>query len=283
MYIHINGKIMKAGEARLSPFEHGFMYGLGLFETFRVYENHPFLLDDHFRRLEEGLAMMNIRWTYERSSVEEEINLLLNANNLQNAYVRYNISAGEQDLGLTTSQYHNPTKIIYMKPLTPPVSSLTKKGVILSTSRNTPEADIRLKSHHYFNSILGKRELGDHPDEEGIFLTREGYIAEGVVSNIFWLKQGTLYTPSVDTGILNGITRQFVMTLARKLGYYIRTGRFSLDHLLSADAAFVTNSIQEIVPLSEIDERKFKKSEDITRLKAHYASFREKLWSRQEI
>ncbi|RSL29322.1 4-amino-4-deoxychorismate lyase [Salibacterium salarium] len=288
MYVYINGDIQEAGDARLSVFEHGFMYGLGLFETFRINEGHPFLLDDHFRRMEKGLQWMNIVWEYNRENVLSQLQMLLKANNWNNAYVRYNISAGEDKLGLSTEPYRSPTILIYMKPM-PKLQgkqAAAKSGTVVTIPRNTPETAVRLKSHHYLNNVLGKRETGNDPETEGIFLTADGYLAEGVVSNVFWIKGSVLYTPSLETGILDGVTRAFVIQLAKKHGMYVREGRFYPAHLYEADEVFVTNSIQEIVRLTAVDDYSWsdkKETSAIDLFQQEYAEYRRALWRAEEI
>ncbi|SDI12777.1 4-amino-4-deoxychorismate lyase [Alteribacillus persepolensis] len=286
MYIYINGDIKEAGSARLSVFEHGFMYGLGLFETFRIYNGHPFLLDDHFFRLERGLSVMGIDWVYHRENVQQQLNELLAANKLKHAYVRYNVSAGEGELGLTTAPYKNSNTIIYMKPLPDPATSLeqAKNGKLLTVRRNSPESEERLKSHHYLNNILGKRETGADQSVEGLYLNEKGYLTEGVVSNLFWVKGTTIYTPAVETGILNGITRAFIINLAKKLSFYVREGQFKIKMLYDADEAFVTNSIQEIVRLNAVDDHYFTAGHSVVdKLQQEYKRYREQLWSISEM
>ncbi|MGX1983844.1 4-amino-4-deoxychorismate lyase [Thermolongibacillus altinsuensis] len=284
MFVYVNGKIVKKEEARISPFDHGFMYGLGLFETFRVYDGHPFLLDDHLERLNEGVRMLNIHLTLTREQVVNIIHELLKANQLRNAYVRFNVSAGLGDVGLQTDAYTNPTIIVYMKDL-PRSASLEKACKILNTRRNSPEGEIRLKSHHYLNNILGKREIGQDPQVEGIFLTRDGFVAEGIVSNVFWVKQNTVYTPSIETGILNGITRQFVLKMLSSLGIPYKEGFYSLEDLQTAAEIFLTNSIQEIVPVRQLEERMYPGVEGAltSLLKEKYEQFTHVLWTRYEL
>ncbi|MDQ0300983.1 4-amino-4-deoxychorismate lyase [Salibacterium salarium] len=283
MYVYINGNIQEAGNARLSIFEHGFMYGLGLFETFRVYDGHPFLLDEHFKRMENGLKWMNIVWEYDRNHVLAQVQMLLEANGWNNAYVRYNISAGEDNLGLSTEPYHSPTILIYMKPMPEAKAKLEaeKKGIFLTIPRNTPESAVRLKSHHYLNNVLGKREIGNDSEKEGIFLTADGYIAEGIVSNLFWIKGSTLYTPSLETGILNGVTRSFVIELAEKHGMDVREDHFTPAHLYEAEEVFVTNSIQEIVRLTAVNEHFWNRKKNpsmIDVFQQEYARYRHTLF-----
>lgn len=283
MYIYLNGQIVSGEEAKISVFDHGFMYGLGLFETFRVYQGHPFLLDDHLQRLRTSLEELRINWAMTNDQVYEILNELLVKNNLQDAYIRLNVSAGNEGLGLMTEPYHQPTTIIYIKAL-PPMDP-EKKGVILQTIRNTPEGSERLKSHHYLNNILGKREIGRAVDREGIFLTKEGYIAEGVVSNIFWVKHGIVYTPSTQTGILNGITRKFILKLLKLNGIPYEEGFYNLEELLTSEEVFVTNSIQEIVSLTQVNDTMFpgKKGKIVNLLISDYNKWTRTLLSITEL
>ncbi|MFD1736925.1 aminodeoxychorismate lyase [Bacillus salitolerans] len=279
MYIHLNGQIVEEKEASLSVFDHGFMYGLGLFETFRVYQGHPFLLHDHLDRLRSGLNELNIRWEFSNQQILSFVQKLLEVNGLEDAYVRLNVSAGVGGIGLMTDVYEEPTTIIYIKPIPSMLDS--KKGVILNIPRNTPEGSYRLKSHHYLNNILAKRELGPDPSLEGVFLTADGKVAEGIVSNIFWVCDNILYTPSVDTGILNGITRQFIIKLLKANGVSIVEGKYDLNNLYNSTEVFVTNSIQEIVPISGIGNLLFKgKNGEITqKLQREYNNMKRLLFT----
>ncbi|WP_044895818.1 aminodeoxychorismate lyase [Bacillus alveayuensis] len=284
MYVYVNGSIVKKEEARISPFDHGFMYGIGLFETFRTYDGHPFLLDDHLERLNDSLQEINIKLQLNRAEIVEIIDQLLEANKLKDAYIRLNVSAGIGDLGLQTNEYEEPTIIVYMKPV-PHAASDEKVCTILQTRRNSPEGEKRLKSHHYLNNIFGKREIGNNPNIEGIFLTEAGFIAEGIVSNIFWRKNNIVYTPSLETGILNGITRQFVLTLLSALGIKYEEGLYKLNELEQADEIFLTNSIQEIVPVRQLNDWLYPGVEGSLSkmLKHQYQRFTTSLWTRYEL
>lgn len=285
MYIYLNGKIIPQEEAVVSVFDHGFMYGVGLFETLRVYEGHPFLLEDHLERLNEGLKEMNIEKSFGREEAVSIIKALLSKNKIENAYIRWNISAGSGMIGLQTEPYKQPNTIVYIKPLPKAAGMVEKTGKIVAISRNTPEGAFRLKSHHFFNNILAKREIGPEMTMEGIFLTKEGYIAEGITSNLFWIIDGELYTPSLQTGILNGITRQFILKLAQDKGIVIKEGMFSLDILEHAQEVFATNSIQEIMPIKRIDTYVYKGMEGpiVTMLHKKYRKHTNQLWSVKEL
>lgn len=257
MYIYLNGEVLPQEKAVISVFDHGFMYGLGVFETFRLYNGHPFLLDDHLERLNQSVSSLNIQQSFTRKYVNEVLQCLLEKNNLQDAYIRWNVSAGNGGIGLQTSPYLDANITAYIKKLPEGRKMAGKNGHILSIPRNTPEGSERIKSHHYLNNILAKREIGESPSVEGIFLTKEGYIAEGITSNIFWIKDKTLYTPSVETGILNGITRRFILMLAKHKGMEIKEGFYFVQELMDAEEVFVTNSIQEIVPITSIQSKDY--------------------------
>jgi 4-amino-4-deoxychorismate lyase len=282
MFIYLNGQLVKKEEARISPFDHGFLYGMGLFETFRVYDGHPFLLDDHLERLNHGMNALNIQHRFHREETNKLLQDLLEINHLTNAYIRLNVSAGAGDVGLQVEPYLAPNIIIFPKPLPSAGELIEKKAVLLQLERNTPEGNERLKSHHFMNNILAKREIGNAADHEGIFLTKDGYLAEGVVSNIFWKKENILYTPALSTGILNGITRQFVIELARKNDLSVQEGLYSFEKALEAEELFVTNSIQEIVAISSFEGHKLpgKKGTLVRQLHQDYHHYCKSLWSR---
>ncbi|RNA66016.1 aminodeoxychorismate lyase [Alteribacter keqinensis] len=286
MLMYLNGQIIREEEAVISPFDHGFMYGLGLFETFRTYNGHPFLLDDHFDRLHRGLDQMRIENArYDRQETARIIASLLDANNMDDAYFRWNVSAGNAPVGLRTSPYKNPNTMVFVKGL-PENGVREKKLHVLKQKRNTPEGPERLKSHHYLNSILGKYEMSPDQKGEGLFLTGRGHVAEGVVSNVFWRKGMNVYTPDPDCGILNGVTRQFVIRLARSKGFKVHEGHYMLNALLEADEAVITNSIQEIVAVSSVGEQMFPgvRGELYEALTSLYgrATREERLWSGKE-
>ncbi len=259
MIIYLNGQFIEEKEASLSPFDHGFLYGIGVFETFRLYEGRPFLIEWHLERLERAAKDLQIKHKITKEELTNMVDNLLRLNHIEdgNARVRLNISAGVSTKGFTAQTYENPTVLCFVNPLNPENLPVQKEGKVLTIRRNTPEGQFRLKSHHYLNNMYAKQELGNDPRYEGIFLTEDGAVAEGIISNIFWSKGKCIYTPSLDTGILDGVTRRFVIEKMEKLGAEVKTGRFRLESLLTADEAWMTNSVLEIVPFSKIEEAAF--------------------------
>ncbi|AZH27457.1 aminotransferase class IV [Paenibacillus sp. M-152] len=255
-YIGVNGVLTEAAKAVIHVSDHGFLYGMGLFETFRTYKGVPFLLDRHLHRLKEGCRMLGIPFQPDEEQLTKHIQHLMAANGLNEAYIRYTVSAGEEALGLPSGDYTRPNHILFAKPLpsinTQPGQSSALQ--LLRTPRNTPEGEVRLKSLHYMNNVLAKRELQQYAEAvrykaEGIMLTANGFLAEGIVSNLFFVRNNTLYTPDLSTGILPGITREFILELADLRGIPWEQGLYHWDELKQADEIFMTNSIQEIRPV----------------------------------
>lgn len=261
MKVGLNGSIMEASEAVISVYDHGFLYGLGLFETFRTYGGRPFLLERHLRRLQEGCEQLGIRYRGEQGEIERQVEELLAVNGLTDGYVRLTVSAGIGELGLPAGDYERPTELLLVKALPPAGDSVPMRGRelrLLWTRRNTPEGEVRFKSLHYMNNIMAKRELlasSPPAGTEGLMLTAEGWLAEGIVSNLFFAKDGVVYTPSIDTGILPGITRQRVLELADAAGLRTEEGRYTWAELAGADEIWMTNSIQELIPIGALTDR----------------------------
>jgi 4-amino-4-deoxychorismate lyase len=255
MIIIQNGNLIRSDEASISPFDHGFLYGVGVFETFRTSNGEVLLLNEHFERLSKSLSILRIRNTLTLDKITHWVKELLEANNLKDGYFRLNISAGVAPLGLPNKHYDNPNSFLFIKEL--PQMPLEKYCIVLNTIRNTPEGEIRLKSHHYLNSILGRYELDDYINTEGVFLTKEGFIAEGLVSNIFFVKEKTLYTPSSETGILEGITRNYIIELCSRNNIKVITGTFDINYIKQCDEIFLCNSIQGVVPVAKVNEMDF--------------------------
>lgn len=260
MIMDWNGSLIEESQAVVSVYDHGFLYGMGLFETFRTYEGRPFLLDWHLERLQEGCDELDIRYKPDRAALERRIDALLRSNGLHDAYFRLTVTAGPEALGLPAGAYEKPNEVIYVKPLPPVDPALHREGKALQRlvlRRNTPEGAVRLKSLHYMNNLLAKKEMRRYPwaaGAEGLFLDGQGHLCEGLVSNLFFARGSRLYTPSVDTGLLPGITRRFILTSAHELGIDVVEGRFGWEQLAEADEAFITNSIQEIVPVTKLYE-----------------------------
>ncbi|WP_199624085.1 aminotransferase class IV [Paenibacillus alkalitolerans] len=257
MKLWLNGKIMNEEEAVIPVSDHGFLYGMGLFETFRTYGGEAFLLDRHLERLAEGCRALRIEYEPQEPEIRNAVSKLLASGGLSDAYVRLTVSAGPAPLGLPgAGGYSTPNVLMHIKelPRVPSDPELRAKVLIkLTLPRSSPEHAVRLKSFQFMNNVFGKWEVLSKAgtlDAEGLFLNGKGYVAEGVVSNVFFVRGSVLATPSLATGCLPGVTRSFVMELARGIGMSAEEGFYRWEQLLEADEVFITNSVQEIVPVS---------------------------------
>lgn len=370
MKVWLNGSMMDGGEAVISVYDHGFLYGLGLFETFRTYGGEPYLLERHLARLLSGCAELGIPFGMDAAELRDRVRELLAANGLADGYIRLTVSAGDGELGLPLGDYSRPTVLLLAKALPVVSDDALRQGKelrLLRTRRNSPEGAVRFKSLHYMNNIIAKREMlgllpgasevsgelgagqgvagvggelgllpgvagvsgelgvmhggsagelgadqrkadlhvpspeagqggatdlfGEEqrkadlqgtspqaelfvttgklagrgnqshaatslpsPGAEGLMLSREGWLAEGIVSNLFFLRGGVVRTPAIATGILPGVTRARVLELARDAGYVFEEGFYAWDELLDAEEVWLTNSIQELVPVTRLSD-----------------------------
>lgn len=259
-YTMMNGQLTELKQAAIPVMDHGFLYGIGLFETFRTYHGKPSILGRHLERMAAGCNELGIPFTADPDELEQWIARLLLANELEEAYIRYTVSAGEELLGLPAGNYSEPNHIVFAKPLPAMSDEWYEKGKalqLLRTRRNTPEGQVRFKSLHYMNNILAKRELMQYEQAvqlqaEGLMLTPEGHLAEGMVSNLFFVKDGMVFTPELSTGILPGITREVVLEACKERKIPVTEGRYTWEALRGADEIFMTSSIQELVPITAI-------------------------------
>lgn len=252
MLCWMNGQFSEAEDLRISPFDHGFLYGIGFFETFRTYNGKIFLWQAHYKRLCEALAMYHVAMPYNADELAQIVAQLVQKNGGADGYFRLNVSAGVHDIGLKPQHYNEPTIIIFQKALQAAPRGTEKNAQWLQLARNTPENATRVKSHHYGNNVLARFEMPSLAATEGFFVTAEGYIAEGITSNIFWATAGKLYTPALQTGILAGTTRSWLLANAD-----VEQGLFTQQALLQADECFITNAVQELVPIKQLGTKNF--------------------------
>lgn len=256
MQCWMNGLYVEASDLRISPFDHGFLYGLGFFETFRTYGGKVLFWEAHMERLQNALKQYRIHMPYASNEILEVVKQLNEQAGGLDGYFRLNVSAGEHGIGLQPTEYMKPNVILFRKELHVSQYGQEKMAQWLETPRNSPEQGVRVKSHHYGNNVLGRFELPSLATKEGFFLTEEGYVAEGVTSNIFWARNDILYTPSLETGILPGITREWVIQKAKNLGIQVEVGLFTRSDVEQASECFITNSVQALVPIGRLEDRK---------------------------
>jgi len=256
MLCWMNGNYIEEQQLTISPFDHGFLYGLGFFETLRTYQGKVVLFQEHYNRLCMALARYRIKVPYTISEIQEVISELTKRSGGEDGVFRINVSAGNYGLELQTG-YNNPNVIIFRRPLNQRKRGLEKVASWLQTPRNLPEQEVRYKSHHFGNIALARFEINNLEECEGFFVTRRGIVAEGIQSNIFWVKDDILYTPSLATGIIPGVTRDWLIMTAKERGIIVVEDMFIKSELEEAYECFVTNSIEEIVPISAIGNHNF--------------------------
>ena len=261
MYVYLNGKILPSKEAVVSVFDHGFLYGDGVYETLRVYDGVIFELEEHLQRLFRSAILIGLDIPLEINALKVSIYETLIANTLRNAYIRLTVSRGRGDIGLDPDLCTEPTIVIIVQEFKEYPKAFYEKGIsliIAETRRNLKEAiDPRIKSLNFLNNILAKIEAKKRGVYEALMLNIYGKLTEGTISNLFFYKDSILYTPSLDCGILDGITRGLVIDLAKREDLSVKEGKFRIKDLYSAEEVFLTNTTMEVMPVSKIDDQKY--------------------------
>ncbi|MDI6903921.1 MAG: branched-chain-amino-acid transaminase [Candidatus Bathyarchaeia archaeon] len=259
LLVYIDGEYYPKPQAKISVYDHGLLYGDGVFEGIRAYSGVVFKLKEHIDRLYRSarVIMLNIPQTK-----EEMINAVLETlrkNNLRDAYIRLVVTRGVGDLGLDPRKCPKPTVIIITDVIKLHSTEAKEKGMramIVWVKRDPVDATSHeVKSLNYLNSILGKIEANIAGFDEAICLDKNGHISEGVAENLFIVQNGKIITPPTSTGALVGITRDVVMKLAEKLGYTAVESTITPTDLFTADEAFFTGTAAEIVPIVEVNKR----------------------------
>jgi len=260
MLIYLNGELVPKEEAKISVFDHGFLYGDGVFEGIRIYNYRVFKLKEHIERLFNSARAIALEPPLTKEELLEATLETVRANNLREGYIRVVISRGEGDLGLDPRTCAKPNVVIIADKIAIYPPEVYEKGmsiVTVSTRRNSPQTiNPNIKSLNYLNSILAKIEAGRANVPEAIMLSLDGYVAEATGDNIFIVKNKTLITPPLYIGALPGITRQTVMELAQKREIPREEKPFTLYDVYTAEECFLTGTAAEIVPVVEVDGRK---------------------------
>lgn len=259
MHIFINGKFYSEKDANISVFDHGFLYGDGIFETLRAYNGKVFKIDEHLERLFHSAKLAKLNIPLAKTQLKEAILRSIKKNKLKEAYIRLAISRGKGELGYTTKS--NPNIVMIARPFIKYPKNVHEKGVSVITynaERVLPE----VKSTSCLPLVLAKYEAAKKRCFDAILTDRNGFITEGTVSNVFFVKNDTVYTPKDN--ILKGITRDIAINLAKKAAK-IKIAKISKKQMHSFDECFLTNTSGEIIPVSKIDYKKIKAPGPITK------------------
>lgn len=259
MKVYLNGELVDKESARISVFDHGYLYGDGVFEGIRAYNGVIFKLKEHIDRLYRSAHMIMLEIPLGKQEMQEAIVTTMRANNLKDAYIRVVVSRGEGDLGLDPRKCKNPNVVIITDKIVLYPQELYEKGmeiITVPTRRNIPEAiNPQIKSLNYLNNILAKIEAINSGYQEAIMLNHDGFVVECTGDNIFILKENILFTPPAYLGALKGITRDTVIELARKKGIEVKEDTITRYDLYNAQECFLTGTAAEIVPVVKIDGR----------------------------
>jgi len=258
MIIYIDGKYLPAEQARISVFDHGFLYGDGVFEGIRAYNGRVFRLKEHLDRMYDSAKTIDLHPPLSKDELSEVICELLKKNKLDNAYIRPIISRGVGDLGLDPRKCPKPSVIVIATSWGAMYGDLYEKGlraITVSVRRNPAEAlPPNVKSLNYLNNILAKIEANYKGGDEAIFFDTNGYISEGSGDNLYVVKNGEILTPATLNN-LRGITRMVVLEIAHSLGITVKEQNLGYYDLYAADEVICTGTAAEVAPITWIDGR----------------------------
>ncbi|MDB5350831.1 MAG: branched-chain amino acid aminotransferase, group [Planctomycetota bacterium] len=257
--VYIGGKLYEKADAKISVFDHGLLYGDGVFEGIRSYSGRVFRLEQHVQRLYDSAKAIHLVVPMSQADMAKAILDTLKANNLRDAYIRLILTRGAGSLGLDPRKTTDPQVIIITDSISLYPAELYEHGlkiVTAGTMRNHPAAlNPRVKSLNYLNSILAKIEGTNAGCLEALMLNHKGEVAECTGDNIFLVRRGELHTPSIDAGILEGITRDAVIEIARGMGITVVERAMDRHDVYTADECFLTGTAAEVIPVVECDAR----------------------------
>lgn len=259
MIIYLDGEFLPRERAVVSVFDHGLLYGDGVFEGIRAYHGRVFKLGEHLDRLYDSARTIAMEIPLTKDEMQEVVLETLRRNDLRDAYIRLVVTRGVGDLGLDPKKCPKPFVFCITASIVLYPDELYQNGlsvITVSTRRNIPDACVpRVKSLNYLNNIYAKIEANLAGAPEAIMLNKEGYVAEATGDNIFLVKKGVLITPPAYVGLLEGVTRNAVLDLAREKGIPAEEKVFTLYDVYTADEVFLTGTAAEIIPTVRVDGR----------------------------
>ena len=257
--VYINGKYFEKENAKISVFDHGFLYGDGVFESIKCYQGNVFALNEHIERLFDSMKAINMEIPETPEKIAKLVCKTIKKTGLQDAYVRLVVSRGVGDLGMDPRKCPVPGVIIIAQENKSMFGDLYDKGIKVFTvgvRRIAPDAiDVRAKTLNYLNNILAKIQANIAGHDEALLLNHLGYVCEGTGDNIFIIKNGLLFTPPAESGALRGITRKFIFQVSEKLKVSCEEKNLTLIDVYTSDEVFMTGTLAEIVPVIEVDGR----------------------------
>lgn len=258
-WTYVDGRFVPKEEASVSVYDHGFLYGDGVFEGIRVYGGRVFKLDEHVRRLYESAKSILLEIPIPPEEMKRLILEAVRRNGLQDAYVRPIVTRGRGDLGIDPRKCGRPTVVVIVDQIQLYPERAYREGLrmITATHRKSPSDSLnpRIKSLNYLNQILARLEANLAGADEALMLNHEGYVCECSADNVFVVRSGEVWTPPAHLGILRGVTRDAVLEIARDLGIPAFERTFTLHDVYTADEVFLTGTGAEIGPVVWVDGR----------------------------
>ncbi|SDZ17226.1 branched-chain amino acid aminotransferase [Evansella caseinilytica] len=258
-WIFLNDQLVKKEEAVVSVYDHGFLYGDGVFEGIRVYSGNIYKLEEHLKRLYESAQSIMLNIPYTKEEIQQIIIDTVRKNELESAYIRVVVSRGPGYLGLDPTNCSDPRVVVIAEDLALFPKEVYERGLTLAsvaTRRNRPDVlSPQVKSLNYLNNILVKLEANQAGAHEALMLNDQGYVTEGSADNIFIIKNGAIFTPPVYLGALEGITRNAIIDIAKDLGYEMKEAPFTRHDVYVADEVFLTGTAVEVIAVVEVDQR----------------------------
>jgi branched-chain amino acid aminotransferase len=271
--VNVNGRISPEREAVIPVFDHGFLYGEGIYETLRTYNGRLFLFDRHMRRLRNSARLIDLAIPFTDDELAARIRDTIAAANLDGgeAYVRVLVTRGVGELTYDPKATPTPSWVIIVKPLAPPSAETYARGVkvvFVDVVRNHPQSvNPMIKSNNLMNSALAAQQALKRGGFEAVMRNYRGELTECTQSNLFIVKNGDALTPPLEAGLLPGITREVLFEIGREIGVDVREQVLRDDDLLTADEAFLTSTTRELLPIVAVDDRKIGRGTpgDVTR------------------
>lgn len=259
MKIYLDGNLVDAAEAKISVFDHGLLYGDGIFEGIRLYEGNIFRLEEHLERLEYSAKALLLKLPLSRKEISDAVCETCRANGLKDGYIRLVVTRGVGDLGLSPWLCPKPSMFIIADKIALYPKEYYEKGleiVTVATRRMSPAAvSPSIKSLNYLNNILAKIEARQAGALEAIMLNDQGYVAECTGDNVFIVHKGRIFTPAAQQGGLKGITRDSLFDIAREIGVPIEEHDLTRYDVWNADECFLTGTGAEVIPVVKLDGR----------------------------
>lgn len=258
-WIYLNGEFVTKENAKVSVYDHGFLYGDGVFEGIRVYSGNIFRMEDHMDRLYRSAKSIMLNMPHSKDEFTDLVVETVERNQLRDAYIRIVVSRGVGDLGLDPYKCPHANVVIIVEPLAIFPKELYERGldiVTVATRRNRPDVlSPKVKSLNYLNNVLVRIEAHLANVSEALMLNDQGYVAEGSADNVFIVRGNTFLTPPGYVGALEGITRNAVMEIASNLGYEMKEEPFTRHDVYTADEVFLTGTAAEVIAVVKVDGR----------------------------